>query len=184
MFSHYEFESMRLSYLPPPTIFPNYRGWLPSGPLAYGSNSAMSLSNNSSKTEPTTRSTFHSLIRSFKYYTSSKNLHMSTLLVSPSTMDINMSFCPFCNCSSYRTSFKACSHDANCALTSANCCVNAAHFFCSSLCINLDLYFTAFEHLFLHADFFPEPIRLIFVPISDNPPLNDMHHAIEAHTLK
>ena len=104
-----------------------------SGPLACGSDFAMSLSSNSSKIEPTTRLTSRILIYSFKCCSSSKSLCMSILLVSPSTMDINMSLHSFCNCSSCRTSFKACSHHANCALTSASCCANAAQFFCSSL---------------------------------------------------
>ena len=58
---------------------------------------------------------------------------MSTLLVFPSTEDINMILCSFCNCSLFWTSFKASSHDVNCVLTSTSYCANVAYFFCSSL---------------------------------------------------
>ena len=69
-----------------------------------------------------------------KCSSSYKSLRISTLLVSPSTKDINMSLCSFYNCSSFWTSFKASSRDVNCILTSASYCANIAHFFYSSPC--------------------------------------------------
>ena len=119
----------RFSYRPPPTISSNHHGWLSLGPLARGFNSDTLLSNISFKTESTTRSTSCLLIHSCNCSTSYKILHMSTLLIFPSTKDINMSLRFFCNCNLFWIYFKASSRNINCALMSASCCANATHFF-------------------------------------------------------
>ena len=94
-------ESRRFSYRPPPTMSPNCREWLPSSPLKCGSNSDTSLSSMSLKTKLITRSTSCSLIHSCNCSNFCKILRMSTLLISLSTKDINMSLHSFCNCNSF-----------------------------------------------------------------------------------
>ena len=154
-------------------------------PLAHGSDSDTSLSSIIFTTESTTQSTSRILIRSCKCSNSCKRLRMSTLLVSPSTKDINMLLHSFYNYSPFCTSFKASSYDVSYVLTSANCCINAAHFLCSSPCspwIHTLLLLSTLNSFSMW--FFPKSMYLIPTLIFGEPLLNDMHHAIEAHTLR